>query len=144
MNTNEINCITAEHMDDAPDGIKTVDALLEWGDSYDGDMPALDPDDYENEEEMEAAEEKRRKQYWRLNGTIATSRAAWEAALEKEGADRESEYWNDAEKIAERFRALMPDEYWPIDCYLSYERGNGYSDEYDTIEGAGSYSIIDL
>jgi hypothetical protein len=49
--------------DDAPDGIKTVDALREWCDSYDGDMPELDPDDYENEEEMEAADDERRKQY---------------------------------------------------------------------------------
>jgi hypothetical protein len=39
MNTNEISCITAEHMDDAPDSIKKVDELLEWGEDYDGDMP---------------------------------------------------------------------------------------------------------
>ena len=146
MNTNEISCITAEHMDDAPDSIKKVDELLEWGEDYDGDMPELDPDDYENEEEMEAAEEERRKQYWWLTGTVAISRAAWEAWLDRDGVDRESEYWEEAEKIADRFRAEMDAEapYWPIDCHLSYYRGDGYTDEYDSIEGAGHYSIIDL
>jgi hypothetical protein len=79
-----------------------------------------------------------------LTGTVATSRVAWEAWLDRNGVERESEYWAEAEKIADRFRDQAGDEYWPIVCFLSYERGDGYSDEYDTIEGAGSYSIIGL
>jgi hypothetical protein len=124
--------------------IINVDELLEWGDSYDGLLPELDPEDYASEEELEAADEERRRQFWRLTGLVATSRAAWEAALEKEGAEPGSEYWAEAEKVAERFRDLMVDEYWPIDAYLSYERGDGSGDEYDTIEGSGPYSVVDL
>ena len=124
--------------------IINVNQLLEWGDSYDGDMPELDSDDYATDEELEAADEERRCQYWRLTGLVATSRAAWEAALEKEGVEKGSEYWLAAEKVADRFRDLMDDEYWPVDCYLAYERGDGYDDPLDTIEGSGEYSIIDL
>jgi hypothetical protein len=91
--------------------IINVDELLEWGDGYDGDLDELDPYDYETDEEMEAADEERRRQYWRLTGTVAVSRAAWEAALEKEGAEKGSEYWIEAEKVAERFRNLMDEEY---------------------------------
>ena len=124
--------------------IINVDELLEWGDSYDGDLPELDPEDYDSEEALEAADEARRRQYWRLTGKVATTRAAWEAALEKEGAEKGSEYWAEAEKIAEHFRDLMDvtDDYWPIDAYISYERGDGCED--DSIEGAGSYNIMDL
>ena len=127
------------------EAIRKVDMLLEWGDSYDGDLPELDLDDYDDYDAMEAADEERRRQYWRLTGTVATSRAAWERALENEGVERDSEYWSEAEKIADRFRALMDDndDYWPIDCYLSYERGDGAEDD-SSIEGAGSYSVIDL
>ena len=124
--------------------IMNVNQLLEWGDEYDGDLPELDPCDYATDEEMEAADEERRRQYWRLSGTVATSRAAWEAALEGVGAEPGSEYWAEAEKVAERFRNLIDKEYWPVDCYLAYERGDGYTDEYDSVEGAGHYAIIDL
>ncbi len=126
--------------------IVTVDVLLEWGDSYDGDLPELVADDYDSDEELEAADEERRRQYWRLSGLVATSRAAWEAALENEGVERDSEYWLEAEKIADRFRALMDedDEYWPIDCHLSYECSGVGEDPLDTIEGSGHYGIIDL
>jgi len=123
--------------------IINVNQLIEWGDYYSGDLPELDPCDYATDEEMEAADEERRRQYWRLTGTVATSRAAWEAALEKEGVERDSEYWSAAERVADRFRNLI-DEMWPIDCYVSYERGDGYEDEYDSIEGAGHYSVVDL
>ena len=128
-------------MENKDQDIMTVDQLLEWGDSYDGDLPALDPEDYDSPEELEAADEERRRQYWRLTGAVATSRAAWEKALEKEGVERDSEYWLAAEEVADRFRALI-DEMWPIDCHISYERGDGAED--DTIEGAGHYSIVDL
>lgn len=122
----------------------TVDEWLEWGDLYNGDLPDLDPEDYDSEEEIEAADEERRRQYWRLTGLVATSRAAWEAWLAQEGVEKGSEYWIEAEKVAERFRDLMDDEdcYWPIDAYISYERGDGCED--DSIEGAGSYNIMDL
>ncbi len=129
-------------MENKDQDIMTVDQLLEWGDSYDGDLPELDPCDYATDEELETADEERRCQYWRLTGTVATSRAAWEAALEKEGAEKGSEYWVEAEKVAERFRALIDKEYWPVDCYLAYERGDGSGDEYDTIEGSGHYGVI--
>ena len=129
MNTNEINYI---------------DMLLEWGDNYDGDLPELDLGDYATDEELEAADDERRRQYWRLTGTVAISREAWEAALGKEGVEKDSEYWADAEKIAGRFRALMDDEYWPIDCHLSYECSGVGDDPLDSIEGAGHYSVIDL
>ena len=126
--------------------IINVDVLLGWGDNYDGDLPELDPGDYATDEELEAADDERRRQYWRLTGLVATSRAAWEAALEKEGAEKGSEYWAAAEEVAERFRGLMDDDddIWPVDCYLSYERGDGYEDEYDSIEGAGHYSVVEL
>ncbi len=126
--------------------IVTVDQLLEWGDNYDGDLPELDPGDYATDEELEAADDERRRQYWRLTGTVAISREAWEAWLNRNGVERESECWLSAEGIADRFRALMDDDcdYWPISCRLSYERGDGCEDEYDSIEGAGHYSVIDL
>jgi hypothetical protein len=125
--------------------IINVDTFLEWGDSYDGDLPELDLEDYDSPEELEAADDERRRQYWRLTGLVATSREAWEAALEKEGVERESEYWIEAEKIADRFRDLMDDEdWWPVDCHISYERGDGACDEYDSIEGSGPYSVLDL
>jgi hypothetical protein len=121
--------------------IINVDELLEWGDGYDGDLDELDPYDYETDEEMEAADEERRRQYWRLTGTVAVSRAAWEAALEKEGAEKGSEYWIEAEKVAERFRNLMDEDIWPIDCHLSYECAGVGDDPLDSIEGSGHYGI---
>jgi hypothetical protein len=122
--------------------IINVNQLLEWGDSYDGNLPELDPEDYDSPEALEAADEDRRRQYWRLTGLVATSRAAWEAALEKEGVERDSEYWLAAEKVAERFRDLMDEEdWWPVDCHLSYELGDGSDDPFDSVEGAGHYSI---
>ena len=127
------------------EAIRKVDMLLEWGDSYDGDLPELDLDDYDDYDAMEAADEERRRQYWRLTGTVATSRAAWEAALEKEGVEKGSEYWLAAEGVAERFRDLMDEDdcWWPIDCHLEYEC-DGVGDPFDTIEGAGHYSVLDL
>ena len=124
--------------------IINVSQLIEWGDYYSGDLPELDPCDYATDEEMEAADEERRRQYWRRAGTVATSRAAWERELRGMGAEPGSEYWAEAEKIADRFRALMVDEYWPVDAYLSYERGDGSGDPFDTIEGSGPYSVLDL
>ena len=130
-------------MENKDQDIMTVDQLLEWGDSYDGELPELVADDYDSDEEMEAADEERRRQYWRLTGTVATSRAAWERELRGMGAEPGSEYWSEAEGVADRFRALI-DEMWPIDCHISYERGDGYDDPYDSVEGAGHYSIVDL
>ena len=126
--------------------IVTVDQLLEWGDIYDGDLPELDSDDYDDYDAMEDADDERRRQYWRLTGTVAISRAAWEAWLNRNGVERDSEYWAEAEKIADRFRDLMGeiDEYWPIDCHLSYECSGVGDDPLDSIEGAGHYSVIDL
>jgi hypothetical protein len=125
-------------------GINYIDMLLEWGDNYDGDLPELDPGDYATDEELEAADDERRRQFWRLTGDVAVSRAAWEAWLNRNGVERESEYWAEAEKIAGRFRALVDEKYWPIDCHLSYECSGVGDDPFDSIEGAGHYSVIDL
>jgi len=122
----------------------TVDEWLEWGDLYNGDLPDLDPEDYDSEEELEAADEERRRQYWRLTGTVAINRAAWEHELRGLGAEPGSEYWAAAEGVAERFRDMIDEDWWPVDCCLSYERGDGYEDKYDSIEGSGSYSVLDL
>jgi len=128
------------------EAIRKVDMLLEWGDSYDGDLPELDPCDYATDEEMEAADEERRRQYWRLTGTVATSRESWEAWLAAEGVERDSDYWLAAAQIADRFRDLMDDndDYWPIDCHLEYECAGVDGDPFDSIEGAGHYSVVDL
>lgn len=125
------------------DGIVKVDELLEWIDDYDGDMPELDPDDYDTEEEMEIADAERRRQYWRLTGRIALGRADWELELKNMGVDPGSAYWEAAEEVAARYRDIT-DFGWPVDCYLSYRRGDGDEDPYDSLEGAGEYSIINL
>ena len=124
--------------------IVDVDELLEWGDNYDGELEDLNEDDYNTESEMQQADEERRRQYWRLSGTVAIGRETWETWLTTLGIERGSESWAEAEKIAARFRDIMDanDPYWPIDCYVNYERGDGEED--DTIEGAGSYSVVNL
>jgi len=114
------------------DDVIDIDLLLEWGDNYDGDLPDLDPDDYDGDDELDDADYERRRQYWRLTGRVATSRVAW---LREAGADAD-----EAEAVSDRFRALCPD-LWPIDCHLSYERGDGHADDSDSIEGAGRYAI---
>lgn len=123
-------------------GIVPVDTLLEWADDYDGTMPELDEDDYDSVEEMEIAEAARRRQYWRLTGRVALTRAEWELELRDMDVDPGSAYWEAAEEVAARFRDICG--WWPVDCYLSYRRGDGAEDPYDTIEGAGEYSIINL
>ena len=138
-----MTCYKEKKMGTKQDQVINVDEWLEWGDSYDGDLPELDLEDYDDYDAMEAADEERRCQYWRLTGTVATSRAAWEHELRGMGAEPGSEYWLAAEKIVDRFRNLI-DNYWPVDCHLAYERGDGYTDEMDSIDGAGHYSILDL
>jgi len=112
-----------------------IDTLFEWEDNYDGDLPDLDPDDYDDDDELDDADYERRRQYWRLTGRVATSEAAWLRAVEAAAGDAD-----EAEAVSDRFRALCPD-LWPIDCHLSYERGDGHVDDSDSIEGAGHYSI---
>lgn len=124
--------------------IVEIDAAFEWGDGYDGDLPELDPDDYDGAEEMETADHERRRQYWHVYGQIALTREAWERKLESLGCERESVWWEDSEIQAKKWRYRLGDELgWPVKCYVSYECAAFDDDDPDTIEGSGNYNIVD-
>lgn len=123
--------------------LKYIDEKVTWGDEYDGELPELDPDDYDSAESMEQADEQRRKQYWHITGTVASSLSAWNAMLLYYGINED-----DAESFLEKNGIPcagldMETCGWPVKVHVAYVRGD-YTDETDSIEGTGWYDITNL
>ncbi len=125
-----------------------VSELIDWGwedDWYADMLPDLDPEDFQDEEEMEIADAERRRQYWLLEGWVATSQEAYEAVFDWMGVKYNYEYRDKADEIVRRFRDNATDKYWPIKCTLSYVLGDNYDlDPPNNIGGSGTYDITDL
>jgi hypothetical protein len=124
-----------------------VSELIDWGwedDWYADMLPDLDPDDFESESEMEAYDAERRRQYWLLEGWVATSKEAYETVLDWMGVKYNDEYRAEADEIVRRFQEKATEKYWPINCVLSYVLGDNYDcDPNNNIEGSGTYDITD-